>query len=114
MSYSIDRLILFCFADLRSSSNKTKGEEEVDHLTDLLVKSMENANEPDFFGKLFNNCDDDRSIGGGVEEIWKAKRWSIMVWLNVIRDILWLFSEIRRRERKETRQEKEDEHNYTR
>lgn len=35
----------------RSSTNKQ--EEEVDHLTDLLVKSMESSVEPDFFGKLF-------------------------------------------------------------
>jgi len=34
-------------------------EAEVDHLTDLLVKSMENSNDPDFFGKTFLVYDDD-------------------------------------------------------
>lgn len=36
----------------RSSTNKQ--EEEVDHLTDLLVKSMESSVEPDFFGTVFH------------------------------------------------------------
>lgn len=33
------------------STIKVAKEAEVDHLTDLLVQSMENSNDPDFFGK---------------------------------------------------------------
>ncbi len=39
-------------ADLRvNRSSANKEEDEVDHLTDLLVKSMESSAEPDFFGR---------------------------------------------------------------
>ena len=49
--------ILNCFlsflVDFRVNRSSAKKEgDEVDHLTDLLVKSMENSAEPDFFGMI--------------------------------------------------------------
>ncbi|KAI2807655.1 hypothetical protein BLOT_005593, partial [Blomia tropicalis] len=44
-------------------SSATKEEDEVDHLTDLLVKSMENSAEPDFFG-MCNKCGE-KVVGEG-------------------------------------------------